>query len=51
MQMTISVLYYLMTAVIAAVLAVNLLRAKDTKKAILYAAVLTPFILRVLRIK
>jgi hypothetical protein len=51
MQSVISVLYYVITAMITAVLMFNMFRAKDIKKVILYAAVLIPFALRVARIK
>ncbi len=51
METAISILYYLMTAAIAAVLIVNFLRARDAQRMILYAVVLMPFIMRLLRLK
>ncbi len=51
MEVAVTVAYYLMTAAIAAVLVWNFLKTKDAQKMILYVVVLTPFILRVLRIK
>lgn len=51
MRTLIGVLYYMMTGVIALVLIRSFLRTKDARKMVLYAAVLIPFILRVLRIK
>ena len=51
MRVLIGLLYYMVTGIIALVLLRNFLNARDTRKMILYVAVLIPFILRVLRIK
>ncbi len=51
MQAVIGFLYYIMAAVIGVALVINLLRTRDPRKMVLYVAVLTPFVLRVLRIK
>ncbi len=51
MELSVSIEYYLMTAVFAVLLVANFLRAKDVQRMILYAVVLTPFVLRVLRLK
>jgi hypothetical protein len=51
MEIAVTVAYYVMTAAIAALLACNFLKTKDVQKMVLYLVVLTPFMLRVLRIK
>ncbi len=50
-QMIIGYLYYAIAAVIGIVVVANFLRSRDARKMLLYAIVLTPFVLRVLRIK
>ncbi len=50
-QSIIGFLYYVIAAVIALAVAANFVRTRDTRKTILYAIVLAPFVLRVLRIK
>lgn len=51
MQAVIGFLYYIMATIIGVALVMNLLRTRDPRKVVLYVAVLTPFVLRVLRIK
>ncbi|MGE5588232.1 MAG: hypothetical protein ACM3ZO_08470 [Clostridia bacterium] len=51
MEVAVTVAYYVMTAAIAAVLVSNFFKTKDVQKMVLYLVVLTPFVLRVLRIK
>ncbi len=50
-QSIIGFLYYVIAAAIGLVVAANFVRTRDTRKTILYAIVLAPFVLRVLRIK
>ena len=49
--MVVSILYHAMAAFFAAVLLRNFLKTKNIQLAILYAVVLVPFVLRVLRLK
>jgi hypothetical protein len=49
--MIITILYYLMTAYIAALLVWNFLKRKKWQEEVLYIIVLIPFILRLLRLK
>lgn len=51
MQPTITVLYYLITAAVTVTLLRNFLKSKDVQRSVLYALVLMPFVLRLLRIK
>lgn len=50
-QMVIGYLYYAIAAVIGVVIVANFVRSRDARKMMLYAIVLTPFVLRVLRVK
>ena len=50
-QTVIGFLYYVIAAVIGLVIIANFMRTRDAKKMLLYAVVLIPFVLRVLRIK
>jgi len=49
--MIVTVLYYLMTAFIAVLLAWNFLKRKDWQEEVLYIIVLIPFLLRLIRLK
>lgn len=49
--MIVMVLYYLMTAYIAAMLVWNFLKRKKWQEEVLYVIVLIPFLLRLLRLK
>jgi ABC-type spermidine/putrescine transport system permease subunit I len=51
MNTIVTVLYYLMTAYIAVLLAWNFLKRKNWQEEVLYIIVLIPFILRLLRLK
>lgn len=51
MELVVSVLYYVMTAAIGALLVWNFFKTRDVQRMILYALVLAPFVLRVLRVK
>jgi uncharacterized membrane protein len=51
MDTIVTVLYYLMTAAIAVVLAWNFLKRKNWQEEALYVIILIPFLLRLLRIK
>jgi hypothetical protein len=51
MNTIVTVLYYLMTAYIAVLLAWNFLKRKNWQEEALYIIVLIPFILRLLRLK
>lgn len=50
-QSMVGVLYYVLAGIIGLVVAANFLRTRDARKMVLYAMVLVPFVLRVLRIK
>ena len=47
----IMVLYYVITAILAVFLVVNLIKTKDRQKVVLYAMTLLPLLLRLLRFK
>ena len=49
--MIVTILYYLLTAFVAALLVWNFLRRKNWQEEVLYVIVLIPFLLRVLRLK
>jgi hypothetical protein len=49
--MIVTILYYLMTAYIAALLVANFLKRKNWQEEVLYIIVLIPFLLRLLRLK
>jgi len=49
--MIVTILYYLMTAYIAALLVGNFLKRKKWQEEVLYIIVLIPFLLRLLRLK
>jgi multisubunit Na+/H+ antiporter MnhE subunit len=51
MNAVVTVLYYLMTAYIAVLLARNFLTRKNWQEEALYLIVLIPFLLRLLRLK
>jgi len=51
MATIVTVLYYLLTAYVAVLLAVNFLKRKDWQEEALYIIVLIPFLLRLLRLK
>ena len=51
MQTIVTVLYYLLTAYVAALLVVNFLKRKNGQEEALYIIVLIPFLLRLLRLK
>jgi ABC-type spermidine/putrescine transport system permease subunit I len=51
MNTIVTVLYYLMTAYIAVMLAWNFIKRKNWQEEILYIIVLLPFLLRLLRLK
>jgi undecaprenyl pyrophosphate phosphatase UppP len=50
-QTIIGYLYYAIAAVIGIVIVANFVRSRDVRKMLLYAIVLSPFVLRVLRVK
>ena len=47
----ITIIYYLLTAYIVVVIAVNFFKSKTWEKEILYVIVLIPFLLRLFRLK
>lgn len=47
----ISILYYLIVALIAIILIYNLFKSKDWKEEILYVIILLPFLLRLFMLK
>jgi uncharacterized protein YqhQ len=49
--MVVTILYYLLTAYIAAMLVWNFLKMKKWQEEVLYIIVLIPFLLRLLRLK
>ena len=49
--MVITILYYLLTAFIAALMVWNLIKSKKWQEEFLYIIVLIPFLLRLLRLK
>ena len=49
--MIITILYYLLTGVIAVMMIYNLIRSKKWQEEILYILVLMPFLLRLFRLK
>jgi ABC-type spermidine/putrescine transport system permease subunit I len=49
--MVVTILYYLMTAYIAVLLAWNFVKRKKWQDEVLYLIVLIPFLLRLLRLK
>jgi hypothetical protein len=49
--MVVTILYYLLTAYIAAMLVWNFLKRKEWQEEVLYVIVLIPFLLRLLRLK
>jgi len=49
--MIVTILYYLMTAFVAALLVWNFLKRKNWQEESLYIIVLIPFLLRLLRLK
>jgi uncharacterized membrane protein len=49
--MIVTVLYYLMTAAVAALLVWNFLKRKNWQEEALYIIVLIPFLLRLFRVK
>ncbi len=49
--MIITILYYLMTAAVAALLVWNFLKRKNWQEEVLYVIVLIPFLLRLFRLK
>jgi len=51
MNTIVTVLYYLLTAFVAVMLAWNFLKRKDWQEEVLYIVVLLPFVLRLLRLK
>ena len=51
MNVIVTVLYYVLTAAVAALLVWNFLRRKDWQEEALYIVVLIPFLLRLLRLK
>ena len=51
MNAIVTVLYYVLTAAVAALLVWNFLRRKDWQEEALYIVVLIPFLLRLLRLK
>ena len=51
MSLAIMVVYYVMTAFCAAILAINFVKTRDVQKAILYLVVLIPFVMRLARLK
>ncbi len=51
MNAIVTVLYYLLTACVAALLVWNFVRRKDWQEEVLYVIVLVPFLLRLLRLK
>lgn len=51
MATAVTVLYYLLTAFVAVLLAANFLKRKDWQEEALYIIVLIPFLLRLLRLK
>jgi len=50
-MIVVTILYYLMTAGIAVVIAANFLKRKNWQEEVLYLIVLIPFLLRLLRLK
>ncbi len=51
MNTMVTILYYAMTAFVAALLVGNFLKGKKVQNEILYLIVLIPFLLRLLRLK
>ena len=51
LSLIISVIYYILIAITAVVLVVNLLKEKNWEQEILYIIVLIPFLLRLFRLK
>ncbi len=51
MATVVTVLYYLLTAFVAVMLAWNFLRRKNWQEEALYIIILIPFLLRLLRLK
>ncbi len=49
--MIVTILYYLMTAAVAALLVWNFLKRKNWQEEVLYVIVLIPFLLRLFRVK
>jgi len=49
--MIVTILYYLMTAAVAALLVWNFLRRKNWQEEVLYVIILIPFLLRLFRVK
>ena len=49
--MMVTILYYLLTAFVAALLVWNFVRRKNWQEEVLYIIVLIPFLLRLLRLK
>lgn len=49
--MVVTILYYLLTAFVAALLIWNFARRKNWQEEVLYIIVLIPFLLRLLRLK
>lgn len=47
----INILYYVITAILAIFLVLNLIKTKDRQKVILYAMTLLPLLLRLFRFK
>ncbi|MBN2206527.1 MAG: hypothetical protein JW742_03905 [Candidatus Aminicenantes bacterium] len=49
--MIVTVLYYLITAAVAALLVANIVKSRKWQDEVLYVIVLIPFLLRLLRLK
>ncbi|HVP92067.1 MAG TPA: hypothetical protein VMS75_12730 [Terriglobales bacterium] len=49
--MIVTILYYLMTAAVAALLVWNFLKRKNWQEEVLYVIILIPFLLRLFRLK
>jgi len=49
--MIITVLYYLLTGILAVIMIINFFRSKKWQEEVLYILVLMPFLLRLIRLK
>jgi hypothetical protein len=49
--MMITILYYLLTALVAFLIVLNFIRARKWQEEVLYVIILIPFLLRLLRLK
>lgn len=51
MQTAVTVVYYVMTLYFLAAMAANFIKTRDLQKSILYLLVMTPFVMRLCRLK